>query len=251
MEAGGAMRYLILSDLHSNLEATRCVLDDARSRGFDRIVVLGDLVGYGANPNEVVNLIRELSPDASVRGNHDKAACGISDGETFSDVARAALVWTRRALTPSNLDYLRSLPAGPADPGGFLIAHGSPIDEEEYILGQIDATDVFDSLSFEVAFFGHTHFACFFMTSGGRARLRMIEQDRHLLKLEPDARYLINVGSIGQPRDHNPKAAYAIFDAVARTVEVNRVAYDVKGAQARINAAGLPEVLAERLALGV
>jgi diadenosine tetraphosphatase ApaH/serine/threonine PP2A family protein phosphatase len=245
------MRYLILSDLHSNLEASRRVLDDARSRRIDRTIVLGDIVGYGANPNEVVDLIRELRPDAIVRGNHDKAACGISEGESFSDVARAALMWTRRALTPSNLDYLRNLPAGPADPGGFLIAHGSPIDEEAYILGELDAADVFDSLDFEVAFVGHSHFACFFMTSGGRARLRMMGRARHLLKMEPGVRYLINVGSVGQPRDHNPKAAYATYDAVARTVEMRRVAYDVKGAQARIEAAGLPLELAERLALGI
>lgn len=245
------MRHLILSDLHANLEATRRVLEDARARGYDRTAVLGDIVGYGANPNEVIDLIRELHPDAIVRGNHDKAACGITEGDTFNDIARAAVLWTRGALTPANLEYLRSLPPGPADPGGFLIAHGSPLDEEDYILGEIDAAEAFEDLDFEVAFFGHSHFACFFLASGGRPRLRMVEGDHHLIRLEPGSRYLINAGSIGQPRDHNPKASYAIFDAGERTVEVRRVAYDVKGAQARIEAAGLPAVLAQRLALGV
>ncbi|HEY3176683.1 MAG TPA: metallophosphoesterase family protein [Candidatus Polarisedimenticolia bacterium] len=245
------MRYLILSDLHANLEAVSRVIEDARARGFDRVAVLGDIVGYGANPNEVIDLVRELRPDAMVRGNHDKAACGITNGETFNDVARTAVLWTRRALSPANLEYLKSLPAGPVDPGGFLIAHGSPLDEEDYILGELDASGALDNVDFELAFFGHSHFACYFMSSGGRPRLRMVGGDEHLMKLEPGARYLINSGSIGQPRDHNPKASYAIFDAEARTVEVRRVAYDVKGAQARIEAAGLPAVLAQRLALGV
>jgi predicted phosphodiesterase len=147
------MRYLILSDLHSNLEATQSVLADAAARGFDRTAVLGDIVGYGGNPNEVVDLIRSLAPTVIVRGNHDKAACGITNGDSFNDIARTAVLWTRRVLTPRNLEYLKSLPEGPCEADQFLIAHGSPIDEEEYIMGETDAADAFSRRDFDVAFF--------------------------------------------------------------------------------------------------
>lgn len=245
------MRYLILSDLHSNLEATRSVLADASARGFDRTVVLGDIVGYGANPNEVVDLIRGLAPVTSVRGNHDKAACGITDGDTFNDIAQMAVLWTRRVLTPGNLEYLKSLPEGPCEADQFLISHGSPLDEEEYIMGEADAADAFSRGRFDVAFFGHSHFACLFAHNGGRSRLMMISRDDFTMQLGNDTRYLINPGSIGQPRDHNPKASYAIFDPSTRMLELHRVSYDVESAQARIEDAGLPGVLAARLALGV
>src|SRR5512132_234780 len=133
------MRTLILSDLHSNLPAVEAVLRDARGRGYDRVVCLGDLVGYGAHPNEVIEIVRELRPWAQVRGNHDKAACGITDAETFNDTAREAIEWTREVLTPESLHYLRELPEGPLAAGPLLLSHGSPIDEEEYILGETDA----------------------------------------------------------------------------------------------------------------
>jgi diadenosine tetraphosphatase ApaH/serine/threonine PP2A family protein phosphatase len=245
------MRYLILSDLHANLEAATSVLFDARRRGFDRSVVLGDVVGYGASPNEVVDLVRDLGPAFIVRGNHDKAACGITEAETFNDVARRAALWTRDALSPGSLDYLRGLPEGPVDAGGFLISHGSPMDEEDYLLGETDAEDVFNGMSFPVAFFGHSHFTCVFAAPPERPHLSMVGEDLVTMTLEPGSRYLINPGSIGQPRDHNPNASYAIFDPAARVVEFCRVAYDIPGAQERIVAAGLPEVLAQRLALGL
>src|SRR5262245_12162794 len=245
------MRYLILSDLHSNLEATQSVLADATTRGFDRTVLLGDVVGYGANPNEVVELIRGLVPSCSVRGNHDKSATGVTDGESFNDIARTAILWTRRVLTPENMEYLMSLTEGPAQAGQFLIAHGSPLDEEAYIMGESDAAEAFDGREFDVAFFGHSHFACLFAHVEGRSRLAMVGTDHLSLKLTRGSRYLVNPGSIGQPRDHNPLAAYAIFDPDNLVLEMHRVPYDVERAQARIEAAGLPGVLASRLALGV
>ena len=245
------MRYLILSDLHSNLEATQSVLADASTRGFDRVAVLGDIVGYGGNPNEVVELIRGLSPSASVRGNHDKAACGITDGETFNDIAREAVLWTRGVLTPENHAYLKGLPEGPIETDEFMIVHGSPVDEEEYIMGETDAADVFARRRFDVAFFGHSHFACLFAQTAGRARLSMIGRDHATMPLRQGTRYLVNPGSIGQPRDHNPKASYAIFDPSGRRLEMYRVSYDIEAAQASIEAQGLPAVLASRLALGV
>jgi diadenosine tetraphosphatase ApaH/serine/threonine PP2A family protein phosphatase len=244
------MRHLVLSDIHSNLEAFSAVLDDAGRRGFDRCVVLGDIVGYGASPNETVGMVRELEPAAIVRGNHDKAACGITEAQSFNDAAKIAVLWTRDVLSVENRRYLRELPQGPVDAGGFVISHGSPLDEEEYILGEIDAGGAFEDGDFEIAFFGHTHFACVFVHSGGRSKLRLTPPERGVLRLEPGARYLINPGSIGQPRDHDPKAAYAIFDAERRTLETFRVAYDVQRAQSLIEQAGLPPVLGERLLLG-
>ena len=245
------MRYLVLSDIHSNLEAFASVLEDAKRRGYDDCVVLGDIVGYGASPNEAVGMVRELKPTAIVRGNHDKAACGITDAQSFNDAAKFAALWTRDVLTAENKRYLRELPRGPLDAGGFVISHGSPLDEEEYILGEIDAAGAFDDGEFEIAFFGHTHFACVFVLSGGRSKLRLTTPEQGLLRLEQGARYLINPGSIGQPRDHDPKASYAIFDTGQRTLGTFRVAYDVRRAQALIEQAGLPFVLGERLLLGL
>ena len=251
------MRYLVLSDIHSNIEALTSVLVDARRQGFDSTVVLGDIVGYGASPNEVIDLVRGLEPAAVVRGNHDKAAAGITEGESFNDVARLAALWTRDVLTRENLAYLRGLAVGPIDAGGFLLSHGSPLDEEEYILGDLDASQAFEVSDFELAFFGHTHFACCFTWSDGRSNLRMGAAGTarpggaDSIELVPGTRYLVNPGSIGQPRDHNPRAAYAIYDSGARRLYSRRVTYDVLGAAERIEAAGLPEVLGQRLVLGI
>jgi len=245
------MRILVISDLHANLEATSSVLVDARARGFDSAVVLGDLVGYGASPNEVVDMVRQLAPAVSVRGNHDKAACGTTGGENFNDVARTAILWTRSALRSECIEYLAALPQGPLDAGGFHISHGTPLDEEDYLLGEADARFSFESLPFEVVFFGHTHFTCAFTLMDGNPRLQIMTQDHGSLELAPGRRYLVNPGSVGQPRDHNPNAAYAIFDTETRRVEWHRVAYDWESARARIVGAGLPEVLGHRLVLGV
>jgi len=245
------MRSLILSDLHANVEALDSVLDDARRQGFDRVVCLGDIVGYGASPGEVIDRLRALQPSAIVRGNHDKVVSGITQGETFHDAALTAALWTREAISKEAAEWLRSLPQGPMDAGGFVIAHGSPHDEEEYILGDIDAALAFGQDAFDIALFGHSHFTCMFALSGRRIGSRMLSAEGESLTLEPGIRYLLNPGSIGQPRDHNPGASYAILDDLKRTFEVRRVAYDVEGAQRRILDAGLPEVLAHRLALGV
>jgi diadenosine tetraphosphatase ApaH/serine/threonine PP2A family protein phosphatase len=245
------MRYLVLSDLHSNLEATQAVLADARAAGYERVVCLGDIVGYGGSPNEVVDLLRSLEPAGVIRGNHDKVAAGVEEGENFNDIARAAALWTREMLTPGNRRWLAELPRGPLDQGGFLISHGTPLDEDAYILSEMDALVVFDSMEFTLAFFGHSHFACAFVLGPDGARLEMLEDDDCVLDVGAGARYLVNPGSIGQPRDHNPKAAYALFDSASGRVTVRRVAYDVRGAQRRITDSGLPYPLAYRLEFGV
>ncbi len=244
------MRYLILSDLHSNLQATSRVLEDAVSRGFDRVVVLGDLVGYGADPGEVIDRIRALDPCASVRGNHDKVVCGITDGEFFNEYALDAALWTRSVLGREHLDYLRGLPEGPSLIDGFMISHGTPLDEEEYLLGQDDAEGVFGEARFDLAFFGHTHFPCAFERGAGPPRM-MIGIGASTLRLSPGARYLINPGSVGQPRDRDPRACYATFDSTNLEIAWHRVEYDREEAKARIFEAGLPHVLGERLILGV
>lgn len=245
------MRHLVLSDLHANLEAFTSVLADARREGFDRVVCLGDLVGYGASPNEVVDLVRSLEPAAVVRGNHDKVACGLTEGESFHEAARLAALWTRTALAPGNTAYLRGLPEGPLDAGGFMIAHGSPADEEDYILGELDAARAFEEGEFDLAFFGHTHFPCVIGMSADALSLRALPPGGRPVLLSETERYLVNPGSIGQPRDQNPQAAYVIYDDARRAVLARRVDYDLEGAGRRILAAGLPEVLAQRLHLGV
>lgn len=245
------MRYLVLSDLHANLEAAQAVIRDASARGYDRCVCLGDIVGYGGSPNEVIDLLRGLQPQAVIRGNHDKVACGIEEGDQFNDIARAAAIWTRDSLSEANRRWLAALPKGPLDVEGFTIAHGCPVDEDAYILSETDATLNFEERSFGLAFFGHSHFASAFILAGGRARLEMLDGDERVLPIEPGGRYLVNPGSIGQPRDHDPRAAYAIYDVPAGRVTVHRIGYDVASAQRRIKEQGLPFPLAYRLEFGV
>ena len=157
------MRYLILSDIHSNCEALTAVLAHVRRKHWDKAVVLGDIVGYGANPNQAVEMIRELKPLVAIRGNHDKVCAGVEDGEMFNRVALQAAMWTRQKLTPGNLRWLQSLPEGPAVvDGNFAVAHGTPIDEDAYIFGEIEALNVFRQTAFPLCFFGHSHFPVLF-----------------------------------------------------------------------------------------
>ena len=246
------MRFLVLSDLHSNIQALQAVLRDARLRGYDRVLCLGDVVGYGANPNEVVDWLRSQPPHAIVRGNHDKVATGLESGDEFSEIALEAALWTREALSPENMKYLAELPQGPIDAGGFLISHGTPLLEDAYLLSDLDAAFVFGAAPFTLAFFGHSHFACaFFVGADEEVELEMLDGDSHVLPLREGFRYLVNPGSLGQPRDHDPRAAYAIFDQEAGEVTVHRVAYDIAAAQSRMAEMGLPAALAQRLAFGV
>ena len=244
------MRYLILSDIHANMDAFDTVLEHAAGR-WDRVLVLGDLVGYGAEPNAVVDRVRELAPDAIIRGNHDKAASGLDDGSQFNNVARAAAVWTGAHLTPDNLEYLRGLPMGPVEIDSVTeICHGAPFDEDHYIFDGNDARLAFVSAAHALCLFGHTHLPAVFrlvdeMMHGGPP-----EGDEMIVPIQRGARYLINAGSIGQPRDGDPRAGYGVLDDEAREVTLFRVPYAVDKAQARILAAGLPASLASRLAMG-
>jgi diadenosine tetraphosphatase ApaH/serine/threonine PP2A family protein phosphatase len=248
------MRVLVLSDIHGNLQALEAVL--AAAGDVDAVWDLGDVVGYGANPNESVNLMRELAK-VNVRGNHDRVCSGLTSSLGFNPVAAAAAVWTQRTLTPENLQWLREMPQGPVAGGGrAMCVHGSPLNEDEYIVTMRDAWTPLQQMFTEVTFFGHTH-----IQGGFSQRDHEWHENRPHYAVTNGAeewevgvpegtRHLINPGSVGQPRDHDWRAAFAIYDSVAETVVFHRVPYDVKTAQAAIRKTGLPERLAARLSEG-
>jgi predicted phosphodiesterase len=245
------VRYLILSDIHSNWEALEAVLRDAEG-DYDQVLCCGDLVGYGADPNRVVDWARERAK-LVVRGNHDKGCTGLDDLEWFNPVARAAATWTGQRLTPDNLNYLRNLPKGPTEMDSFQILHGSPLDEDDYLVSNFAIGQVTPYLDRQVSFFGHTHLQGGFLCHrNGVKRLPRPEgeESRKVVELEHDMLYLVNPGSVGQPRDGDPRAGYVIYDPDTRLVEFRRVPYDVRAAQAKIREAGLSELLADRLEFG-
>jgi predicted phosphodiesterase len=245
------MRYLILSDIHANREALAATLSRVKRKHWDKTVFLGDLVGYGAHPNQTVEMVRALRPLQAIRGNHDKVCSGIEDGEMFNRVALQAALWTRHRLTRNNLRWLYSLPEGPAVvDGAFAIAHGTPIDEDAYIFGEIEALNVFRQTTFPLCFFGHSHFPVVFGLSPDAIHTYLTTSPTFRFRLEPGMRYLVNPGSVGQPRDGNPMASFAMFDSEAKTVTIYRVPYRIDRAQEKILDAGLPRPLADRLALG-
>jgi predicted phosphodiesterase len=246
-----SVRYLILSDIHANLDALEAVLAHAAD-AWDEVLVLGDLVGYGAEPNEVMDRIHALKPAAVIRGNHDKAACGIDDGSQFNSVARLAAEWTGEQLTAANRDYLRALPMGPVDIDSLLeICHGAPFDEDHYIFDGADARHALKSAKRPLCLFGHTHLPVMFRILSDTLEGAPPDPDvETALSIEPNGQYLVNVGSVGQPRDGDPRAGYGILDNTAREVRLRRVGYAVESAQRKILAAGLPASLANRLALG-
>jgi predicted phosphodiesterase len=245
------MRYLILSDIHSNQEALAAVLSHVRRKHWDKAVFLGDLVGYGANPNQTVDVVRKLRPFVGIRGNHDKVCSGIEQGELFNRIALEAAMWTRRKLTRANLGWLRALPEGPqVVDNTFAISHGTPIDEDAYIFGEIEALNVFRRTEFPICFFGHSHFPVIFALSPDAITTILTVAPSFRFRLREGVRYLINPGSIGQPRDGNPLASFAIFDSDTRTVTIHRVPYRLEATQQKIRKAGLPRPLADRLAIG-
>jgi diadenosine tetraphosphatase ApaH/serine/threonine PP2A family protein phosphatase len=246
------MRYLVLTDIHANLEALDACLQDANARGYDRTLVLGDIVGYGADPNAVVDRVSALKPAAIVRGNHDKAACGLDQAEGFNVVARSAARWTLEALTASHRAWLAALPTGPITVDDLVeICHGAPFDEDAYVFDEADAIRSLRTSSRPLCLFGHTHYAITFcLTNGVLDSIPGATEALSRLAIRATSKYLLNPGSVGQPRDGDPRAGYAIVDVPARVVELVRVDYDVHAAQDKILDAGLPEVLARRLEAG-
>jgi predicted phosphodiesterase len=245
------VRFLILSDIHSNWEALEASLNSAAGQ-FDSIVCCGDLIGYGPDPNRVVEWVRDKVAFV-IRGNHDKATLGPEVLEWFNPVARSAAIWTLKELTPENFEYVKLLPKGPLAVDSYQIVHGSPLDEDEYLIGAAEVGQAFQYLDIDLTFFGHTHVQGGFART--RRRLRALEgpgldEEAAVLDLSPDDVYLINPGAIGQPRDGDPRAAYILYDPEERCVVYRRAEYDIAAVQAKIRRAGLPSLLAERLAVG-
>lgn len=247
------MRFLILSDIHANVDAFDAVLAAAPRSTWDQALVLGDLVGYGAAPNAVIERVIALEPMAVIRGNHDKAACRLADASDFNHVARLAAMWTADALTGENRMYLERLAAGPRTIDEKLeICHGTPFDEDHYVFDPDDAARALDSASRPICLFGHTHLPVVYRRNGeGDAGfVPHVNEGTLDVPLDTDARYLVNPGSVGQPRDGDPRAAFAILDEDRRILTLRRVEYPVEEAQKRIFKAGLPPTLAHRLAVG-
>ena len=243
------MRYAILSDIHANLEAFRAVLAMIGKLGADRVLCLGDIVGYGADPNACVDLVRSEGI-VSVMGNHDAAACGIEEPDHFNLNARQALYWTRGRLTPENRGYLQELPRAMQIEELFF-CHGTVNETNRYLLYDSDAQENFTLMeqlpgSPRLCFFGHTHIRVSYSIAGpvvGR-------EPADGMFLADDKRYLVNPGSVGQPRDGDARAAFLLYDAQEHTIAFHRVEYDIASCQDKIIQAGLPARLAERLAMG-
>lgn len=246
------MRYLILSDIHANMDAFDAVLAAAKDLNYERLLVLGDLVGYGADPNAVVDRVRALAPYGLIRGNHDKVGSGVESPEGFNAVARNAIRWTYDSLTPSNREWLAALPAGPVVVDDLIeICHGTPFDEDAYVFDDLDALRAMHAAERPLCLFGHTHVQVGYMLTGDQFTLTTMTDTRPLtIPLTDEASHLINPGSVGQPRDGDPRAGYAVVDTTTREVTIYRTEYPIAAAQARILAEGLPAVLAQRLALG-
>ena len=243
------MKYLILSDIHANLEALDATL--AAAGQYDHALVLGDLVGYGANPDEVVDRIRSLPSATLIRGNHDKVATGLATVESFNHLARQAIQWTASTMSADRREWLAALPAGPATIDETVeICHGSPFDEDVYIFDDLDVRRAFKVMRRPLCLFGHTHVPAVFRFDTDIQVIGPPRGERFRIALADHATYLINCGAVGPPRDGDPRAAFGLFDTDSRTLTVVRVAYDIAAARAKIIAAGLPEVLAQRLAIG-
>lgn len=245
------MRRLILSDIHANIDALEAVLAHAQSR-YDEIYCLGDVVGYGACPHEVVDWSRRFVKKI-LRGNHDRAVAGIENLDWFNPVARAAVLWTREQLSKDELRWLAALPEGPLLLDDCELVHGSPLDEDEYLVCSSDVAGLDYALRRPMCFFGHTH-----LQGGWEWRRRQpvplsmagLPYSETVVDLAPGSLYLINPGSVGQPRDRDPRAAYCIWDTEQRTLAFHRVEYPLERAQLRIRNAGLDSWLADRLVLG-
>ena len=234
------------------MDAFDAVLRDAPPGSWDHVVVLGDLVGYGAEPNGVIDRVRELNPLAVIRGNHDKAACALEDASNFNQIARVAAAWTLERLTAANRQYLRGLRSGPvAIDDRVEICHGSPFDEDHYIFDADDALQALNAAHRPVCIFGHTHLPVIFTRDGDTFDGFVPNGEGSIeIPLAAGIRYLVNPGSVGQPRDGDPRAAYALYDADRPALVLHRVPYPVEAAQRRIRTAGLPPALANRLAIG-
>jgi predicted phosphodiesterase len=239
------MKYAVIADIHANLEALRVVLEDAKKQNCTHYVCLGDLVGYNANPKECLDIIRDTGMPC-VKGNHDEYCSSETNLEGFNPHAAEAIQWTRQQLTEEDRQWLKELKYIRLV-ASFQIVHATLDGPQRwgYVFDRLAAAASFTYQNTAVCFFGHTHVPVAFI------RDSVVRGGTYSkFKIEPGRKYFVNVGSVGQPRDGNPKAAYAIYDMDEGSVELRRLDYDISAAQAKIMAAGLPPRLAERLALG-
>ncbi|MEA3402864.1 MAG: metallophosphoesterase family protein [Armatimonadota bacterium] len=245
------MRYAVLSDIHSNLVALEAVLADLAEEAIDRYLCLGDIVGYGARPNQCCDLIRELDA-VSIRGNHDEAAVDPAKAEWFTAPARACILWTTEQLREDNMEFLRALPTLRVVDDDITICHGSVPDPDHYTVTPLDALMSLRAMETPIAFFGHTHYSEWFVWGQGNELPEEFPiPSGGSLHIRNDHVYLINPGAVGQPRDGNEMASYAIFDDETGDVVIKRVAYDIATAAQQMREAGLPEAMYARLWLGV
>lgn len=240
------MRYGILSDIHGNLEALQAVLDLYHKEGIKDYLCVGDIVGYGADPRECLRIVRGLNM-VTVAGNHDWAVSGRFDPVYFNPVAKEAVLWTRDQLSSDEKDFLNGLPLVHKE-DDLILVHGTLGEPEHfhYMRYLSQAAETFDLMDKTLCFIGHSHAPQIIIHRGEENRPSKTLR----ITIEPGCKYIINAGSVGQPRDGDPEAAYCVYDTELRTVEVKRTTYDIRTAQDKILAAGLPTFLAERLAIG-
>ena len=241
------MKFAILGDIHGNLEALQTVLADAAQEQVTHFVSVGDIVGYGPNPRECLDIVRDQLKCPCVKGNHDELASQNASTLSFNQLAAEAINWTRIQLTEDDKAWLRDLRYVRLVED-FTLVH-STLDMPNrwgYVFDRLAAASSMSYQSTSVCFFGHTHVPLAFIREGGVRT----ERDWNSIEIKPGCKYFINVGSVGQPRDGNPKTAYTIFEPGAHTITLKRLDYDIAEVQRKIHAAGLPEKLAQRLALG-
>jgi len=244
------MRFGILGDIHGNREALTAVVDAMRAEGVDEWVQVGDIVGYGPEPSACIDIVRSLGCVVCM-GNHDAAVLGILDTAYFNNFARAAIHWTRGQLRPSDLDYLRSLQLVVQRPL-YTVVHGTlhMPDQFGYVVSSVEARDSLQLQQTFMCFVGHSHVPAIYMQRA-QGQLDVVFQSEAEVSVANHARVLMNVGSVGQPRDEDPRATYAIYDSDTKIAAIRRVKYDIAGVQRKLRQAGLPEMLAHRQSLGV
>lgn len=239
------MRYALIGDVHGNLEALEAVLSSIGKEKVDQVLCLGDIVGYGANPIECINLVKKECVK-TVAGNHDHAAIGLTDIDYFNPFAKQAVLWTSERLSEDEINYLASLKLVERE-GAFTMVHAA-LDRPRswgYILNTFDAAVNFEIQADPLCFIGHSHVAVAY-----QKRDNFVSGHRFINKLDLKQQYIINVGSVGQPRDGDSRSCYVVYDSSLQTLKLKRVEYDISNAQKKIIAAGLPEILADRLTIG-
>src|SRR5438132_835483 len=247
------MRYFILSDIHSNQEALEACIQRAKEAGYDSVLCCGDIVGYGPSPLEAIDGIRALNA-LTIRGNHDRVAAGLDEATQFNPHARRAVYWTRSVLPDSYRDYLVNLPVGPLDVNAEAqLVHGAVSHEDDYIFTEADADENFLLTDKPITFFGHSHFPVVFCSDGvgNSVQATSYEFDEFIaVKCEAGKKLFVNPGSVGQPRDGDSRASFAIWDEDRSRMEFYRVEYDVARTQARMRDVQLPTYLIDRLSHG-